>query len=283
MIIAAGPLAFAYENVAHFVLKPEDLISLLLGDDDSLRKAESALLQHPEPQPPNWPPEYSSHRQELAKVAKNYIENSPEPVSMPYLGNYIRGQLGKETVTKTLGSNTLRALLQSMDDTKHFKIRENIVWDPNRHEEPPRLPESILRICQITKMPTITSNKWHEIFEVLAAYTSEQGEGSLSQCAAWCRDYLQQKGIQVPRKHINSVIIWAHYGGVAIDTNPPPQADEIREAVIQNTINLAQAKGAVLSAEERNDLKTWLQGKGILQEPPRANAVPETESHHMNE
>ena len=78
----------------------------------------------------------------------------------------------------------------------------------------------------------------------------------------WVRDQLKEKEIPVGRTAIDRIIHWAKHGGVSLDDDPPPTADKIREAVIQNAVIRAGEDNLDLTPEGQKELRNWIQGNG---------------------
>ena len=60
----------------------------------------------------------------------------------------------------------------------------------------------------------------------------------------------------------------AGYGGVRLDSASAPDVDQIREAFIRRTVDIAQASGLHLTESDKTELREWLRG-----EEPAATAA----------
>lgn len=136
------------------------------------------------------------------------------------------------------------------------------MWNPDIQSEPGGendTTERIAQICRITDLPLLNSSKWKATIEMLVCYGNTH-DFNLTQATAWTRDQLKKNGIQVGRQAIGVILRASFFGGAALNANPPPNADDIREALIKSTANRANAAGLELSEEEIAELKTFLQG-----------------------
>ena len=125
------------------------------------------------------------------------------------------------------------------------------------------MPAIVAQICQITDLPRLTTDRWAETLKMLARYARSQSHGhefKMSECTLWVRDQLKEKEIPVARKAINHIVHWAHHGGASLDADPPPTADKIREALIQNAVIRAGEANLNLTLEKQEKLRNWLQG-----------------------
>lgn len=112
-------------------------------------------------------------------------------------------------------------------------------------------------------MPHLIADHWAKTLKILARYTeSQEHEFTLSECTIWVRDQLKEKEIPVGRTAIDRIIKWAKHGGANLESDPPPTADKIREAVIQNAITRSGEANLDLTPEKQKELRNWLQGNG---------------------
>ena len=157
----------------------------------------------------------------LLDATMQLLETSPQPLSLSGLETHLRGQDADESGMS--------------------------------------LPPPINQICAVTDLPRLAADAWKASFDTLANY-ARYNDFDLRQATEWTRDKLTQAGFSVAAEDINAIVIKAYHGGVGLDATPPPTADRIREAVIQHTVDLAQAATLSLTDSDAAALRNWLSG-----------------------
>lgn len=216
----------------------------------------------------------------VLETARELIANNKNATSLSDISRELRNQFGQvieQSPSKWFGHKTLsKFLLQIFDDLKqdgNFVSLDGKSQNPKRSAEglpetdsksaTESLPKIVAQICQITDLPRLITDHWAETLKMLANYAESHGhEFKMSECTLWVRNQLKEKEIPVARKAINCIVHWAHHGGVSLDDDPPPTADKIREAVIQNAVFRAGEANLDLTPEGQKELRNWLQGKG---------------------
>ena len=204
----------------------------------------------------------------VLETARKLIANNKNATALCDISRELRSQFGQEIEQgpdKWFGHATLsKFLLQNFDDLRQFG---ELIWVANENQNPKNsqkiLPEIIAQIYQITDLPRLSTDHWAETLKMLANYAeSHEHEFKLSECTLWVRDQLKEKEIPVGRNAIQHIIHWAKHGGVSLDTDTPPTADQIREALIQNAVIRANEASLNLTPENQEELRHWLQGNG---------------------
>jgi hypothetical protein len=119
------------------------------------------------------------------------------------------------------------------------------------------IPAEVSRFSELTKLPRISPHAWQVAFECLAAYASER-EFRLGECAAWARDRATALGQPVSRQIFNYAVRAAQFGDRPLNTEPPPSAAELAEAVRRSVVERAEEAGFEPTVDEVRALAGWL-------------------------
>ena len=274
-IISSKKIAPAYRNASDAFIDASDLVNMPANAPQTespatQNKAQKAAEESPaknESAPANQPPSESSATDAQNKVletARELIANDENATSLGELGKQLRNQFGQEieqSPGKWFGCATLaKFLLQNFDNLNRFGNFVSLDGkSPKSSAE--NLPKIVAQICQITDLPRLSADRWAETLKMLASYAeSQEHEFKPSACAIWVRDQLKEKEIPVGRTAIDRIIKWAKHGGANLESDPPPTADKIREAVIQNAITRSGEANLDLTPEKQKELRNWLQG-----------------------
>lgn len=227
------------------------------------------------------PPSESSAvdtQNKVLKTARKLIANNKKVTLLSDISRELRNQFRQEieqSPSKWFGHKTLaKFLLQNFDELKqdgNFVSLDGKSQNPKSSAKDlpgtaskrsaENLPKIVAQICQITDLPRLSADRWVETLKMLAGYAkSHEHEFKLSECSIWVRDQLKEKEIPVGRTAIDRIIKWAKHGGVNLESDPPPTADKIREAVIQNAVTRAGETNLDLTPEGQKELRNWLQG-----------------------
>ena len=219
-------------------------------------------------------------RNKVLETARKLIANNKNATPLSELGQELRDRFAQEIEQeqgKWFGCATLsKFLLRNFNDLKQDG---NFVWIIDKSQNPKNpaeelpetaskssaenLPEIVAQICQIIDFPCLSAGHYGETLKMLARYAkNHEHEFKLSECTIWVRDQLKEKEIPVGRNAIQRIIHWAKHGGVSLDDDPPPNADKIREAVIQNAVFRAGEANLDLTPEGQKELGNWFQGNG---------------------
>src|SRR5690606_8920384 len=109
----------------------------------------------------------------------------------------------------------------------------------------------------VVGLPRLPRESWPPIYAALSEYTRTH-PFNLTQCTSWCRDRLREQGLAVSRNSISYVARGATYGGCPLYCQPPPTAEEIREAFIGYVLEYAESADAPLTDEEVAEVRDWL-------------------------
>ena len=216
----------------------------------------------------------------VLEAARKLIANNENATELSNISRELRNQFGQEieqSPSKWFGHKTLaKFLLQNFDNLNRFGNFVSLDGKSQNPKDPAEglpetvsknlaenLPKIVEQICQTTDLPRLSTDHWAETLKMLSNYAeNHEHEFTLSKCAIWVRDQLKEKEIPVGRNAIQRIVHWAKHGGVSLDADPPPTADKIREAVIQNAITRSGEADLILMPEKQKELRNWLQGNG---------------------
>ena len=249
-IISTGPTVPAYRAIADTYIGAERLLQ------PAQTSANGAAVDEEAP------------KDRLLKTTMQLLKNSPQPLSLSGLGAHLREKFGDE-VSKSnwFGHGSLDALVGSMEKSHGIRKDQSHVWDPSRHGQAGSdadkgkvsLPPMINQICAVTDLPQLPADAWKACFDTLANY-ARYNDFNLREATEWTREQLVKAGFSVAGGDINAIVIKAYHGGVGLDATPPPSPEKIREAVIRQTVDLAQAATLSLTDGDAAALRNWLSG-----------------------
>lgn len=261
VVIATGQTAPAYHNIADLLIDAEDMVGLLTSERAPGAAAEAATFAE----------EDQEHRAEVERLIQEFVDRQEGPALLSSLGIMLRSTGLVEAIDRTgwFGTGTLGSLIRSLEGTSELRIRGHYVWNAARHAEPEdadvdalaRMPAFIAQCCRMTDLPRLDRHAWTATFAALAQYAAAY-HFNLTHCTAWTRDHLKEQGVIVGRQAVGFVVRGALYGGVRLAATPPPSADQIRMALLTNTLDRAQAQGAEITERDRAELRDWLGGNG---------------------
>lgn len=190
-------------------------------------------------------------------VTVRYAEAS-EPINLASLAHELRRELGAvATDSQWFGYGGFGRALQALN-LPEVRMSQHFIWDSNRHaavapdeelQQWQTLPEAVHRVTQALKLPSLPEQSWHHVHDSLAAFVASY-EFNLTEATRWSRDRLAEEGVRVSRQAVGVVVRGAAYGGCPLYRQPPPQAEEIAEAFVDNVLSRAEAADVDLSSED---------------------------------
>lgn len=275
VIIATSQTSPAYHNIADLLIYAEDLVGLLTPergaavDPDGGTDDADALTAAPAAGP--GAEAEPGYREQVERLIYDYVDRQQGPSLLSSLGIMLRSTSLGEAIDRSgwFGAGTLGALIRSLEGESELRIKGHHVWNAARHAEPEEdeddtlagMPAFIAHCCRITDLPRLNRQSWKATFAALARYAAAF-DFNLTHCTAWTRDQLKGEGVHVGRQAIGFVVRGVLFGGVRLAAKPPPDADQIREALLSNTLDRAQAQGAEVTERDRSELRDWLGANG---------------------
>jgi hypothetical protein len=94
------------------------------------------------------------------------------------------------------------------------------------------------------------------VYDVLATFAASF-DFNMTEATRWSRDRLAEAGVRVSRQAVGVVIRASAYGGCPLYRQPPPRAEEIAEAFVENVLSRARAADVDLSSEDVEMVRAW--------------------------
>lgn len=275
VIIATSQTSPAYHNIADLLIYAEDLVGLLTPEQGAAVEpgggtdAAGAMTAAPAAGP--GAESEPGNREQVERMIYDYVDRQEGPSLLSSLGIMLRSTSLGEAIDRSgwFGAGTLGALIRSLEGESELRIKGHHVWNAARHAEPEEdeddalagMPAFIAHCCRITDLPRLNRQSWKATFAALARYAAAF-DFNLTHCTAWTRDQLKGEGVHVGRQAIGFVVRGVLFGGVRLAAKPPPAADQIREALLSNTLDRAQAQGVEVTERDRSELRDWLGANG---------------------
>jgi NYN domain-containing protein len=197
-------------------------------------------------------------------VAIRYSE-AMEPINLATLAHDLRRDLGAVTTdSRWFGYGGFTRALQALQ-LPGVRMSHHFIWDSTRHTAPtseetphagPPLPEPVSRVTQALKLPLLPSEAWRSVHDSLAAFVAAY-EFNLTEATRWARDRLTESGVRISRQVVSLVARGAAYGGCPLYRQPPPDAQEIATAFVENLLSRAAAADVDLSPEDIDVVRSW--------------------------
>lgn len=131
--------------------------------------------------------------------------------------------------------------------------------DADVASELPDTPEAVERVVKLLGLPRLAPPMWAAVYEVLAEY-SRSFSFNLTEATRWSRDELAKRGRPVGRQAIGFVVRGSMYGGAPLSSDPPPGAEAIRDAFLENVLRRAEAADIEVSSMDSEQIRAWFGG-----------------------
>jgi hypothetical protein len=284
MIVSSVVTAEAFASIADRTLNSQQLLALVQGesvdfDDDAgdgdFRDVEGGVARAGMA-PADHNGAYESFR---AMVVAEY-DSASAPLNMATLAGQLRAQLGEVIgATNWFGHGSFVRALKSLD-LPDLQLSQHELWDERRHTPPETaaataqnvtVPEPIDRLAERLNLPRLPQEWWPPIYRTLSDY-ADSHRFNLTECTSWARDRLHEQGFTVSRGVAVFVVRGTSFGGCPLYRQPPPTAEEIAAAFVNNLLHLADGDEIALTDEETAQVRAWL-GAPAPEEPPPAGTL----------
>lgn len=284
-IVSPSDAADAFTAVADRLVNGQQVLELVQGEhvDDEAQTADVAeLLRIPE-RDVQEPADERIYRHETFErfrtiVTERYTASSG-PLNLASLAHDLRRELGRSIDDSSwFGLGGFVRSLESLE-LPHVRFSQHFLWDDSRHEAPDltvaaahgvTLPEPVARLAALLNLPRLPTAAWSSIYHVLSDYASSH-HFSLTEATRWSRDRLVEEGLDVSRGAVGFVTRGASFGGCPLYRQPPPSADDVGAAFVDNVLSRANAAAIALTAEEAKVVRSWL---GAPQAQPGGQGTP---------
>lgn len=266
-LMSPSDSAVVMRSVADQLIGGEDLLELSDTRVDAVDAALDADID--EPAEGVALDEAAAREQFGARVAELYAASS-EPLNLASLGAQLRAELGAvATETKWFSHGGFAKAIQALA-LPGLRMGGNFMWDDTRHvpdlspaevagDADSSVPQAVLQVRSVLKVPPLTPRSWQRIYESLATYVSSH-EYNLNEMTKWTRDQLAAEGVPVNRQAPSLVALGASYGDCPLYREPPPDSEEIKQAFVSNLLGRVVAADLELSHSEVDDVRSWFSG-----------------------
>ncbi|REE98270.1 NYN domain-containing protein [Thermomonospora umbrina] len=266
MIVSPADTAEAFSSIADLILDSQQLLALVQGepvdvDDEADAAVAAEFGDTPEDvEPVDQDQAYEAFR---TRVVAEY-EKATAPLVMATLAHELRAELGAAiSATNWFGYGAFARAVGSLK-LPDLQMSQHQLWDETRHSPPeitaplvPRieLPDPVERLAALINLPRLPREWWQPIYHTLSEYVHSH-TFNLTQCTSWSRDRLREQGLAVNRNTVAFIARGSTFGGCPLYTQPPPSADEIGSAFVNNVLNRTDTES--FTEEELTAVRTWL-------------------------
>jgi uncharacterized LabA/DUF88 family protein len=273
-IVSPSDAADAFTAVADRLVNGQQVLELVQGEqvdlDDEAETADVAeLLRIPERDVQEPADERIARHEAFERfrtiVSERYTASSG-PLNLASLAHDLRRELGRSIDDSSwFGFGGFVRSLESLE-LPQVRFSQHFLWDDSRHETPDltvaaahgvTLPEPVARLTALLNLPRLPTAAWSSIYHVLADYASSH-HFSLTEATRWSRDRLVEQGVDVSRGAVGFVTRGASFGGCPLYRQPPPSAEDVGAAFVDNVLSRANAAAIALTAEEATVVRSWL-------------------------
>lgn len=202
----------------------------------------------------------------FAERMTQLYEDAEEPLNLAALGGRLRNELGPvTTASRWFGSGGFLRAVRALD-LPRMRIKGHYVWDESRHSAPKPVdvttaqhaspPAAVIRVTTLLSLPVLEPRSWSRIYAFLADYVRTH-EFNLSEMTKAARDHLAENGLPVNRQAPSLVTKGAAYGGTPLFRQPPPTANEIAHAFVENLLARAAAADIELAQGDDVVVREW--------------------------
>ncbi|QSB14219.1 NYN domain-containing protein [Natronosporangium hydrolyticum] len=273
-ILAASEAGEALTAVADRLVDSGNFLALVqgeqlgLGDEETDigdRQAASAAGDTAKVSAPAEPP---AGFDQFRSLIEGRYRAASGPLNLATLAHEIRRELGASLDGGDwFGVGSFVRALRWLD-LPGAQFSQHYLWDTVRHEAPGsglnggghlELPDPVARLVALLGLPKLPQRSWLRLYQALADYAGSH-RFNLTECTRWCRDQLVEQGIDVSRSAVSFVTRGASFGGCPLHRRPPPTAEEIAAAFLDNVLNRAESQDIGLNDEEAALVRAWLGG-----------------------
>lgn len=254
-VMSPGNASRAYTSLADKILDLDALDALLSPEQIEPDVAPAAA------KPVEVDPQLA---EDFAAFVRSEYAEATAPIVLASLAHRVAAAVPGARESKWLGTGGFTTAIDRLDlpNAAHNGIH---LWDEERHQAPLRaepflaseLPEVIELLSRTVDMPRLARPSWSAIFRKLAEYAGTH-DFNLTESSRWTRDSLAGEKVQVGRAVLSYIIRGAQFGGAPLDTNPPPSAEDIANAFMNNVINQAYGAGITIGRDDEDILAGWL-------------------------
>ncbi len=124
-----------------------------------------------------------------------------------------------------------------------------------------QMPAAVESVTTVLRLPRLAQAAWRPIYSALASHVAAH-TFSLAETTRWARDQLVEADIKVGRKALGDVARGSSYGGCPLYAEPPPTADQIGAAFVDNVVDRARHADLELTADDVTLIREWFGAAG---------------------
>lgn len=267
MIVSPGYLSSAYMALADSIVGFEAIRTLVAADADEPSGTGRGSNRDGTAK--------GNEDSEVTKAAftefvrRKYAESSG-PLNLAALALEAARTFPGAKQSQWYGHGSFSAAVAALE-LAHVRFSQHHVWDDDRHQAPAgatsgeamRQPEPVELLSRALDLPRIKQEHWPKLFGVLASYAAAS-EFHLTEATRECRDALASEGVPVARAAIAYVARGCQFGGVRLDAELPPNAEEIAKSFLDAVLDRAAALGVALDPSAEQEVAAWL---GVVVSP----------------
>ena len=274
MIVSSVVTAEAFASIADRTLNSQQLLALVQGqavDDDGEDGAPGGgalgggVGVVPAAQDETRDETRDGAYESFRTLVTTEYEAASGPLNMATVASDLRERLGEVIgATNWFGHGGFVRALKSLE-LPGLQLSQHAFWDENRHDPPENvgatphvsLPEPIERLAERLNLPRLPREWWPPVYRTLSEY-AHTNRFNLTECTSWARDRLHEQGYAVSRGVAVFVVRGTSFGGCPLYRQPPPTAEEIASAFVNNLLHLAEGEDLALTDEEVDEVRAWL-------------------------
>lgn len=271
-IVSPSDAADAFTAVADRLVNGQQVLELVQGEpielvDEGEAGVAALRLTETEGQDPGGKQiDGQEAFESFRTIVVERYEASSGPLNLASLAHDLRAELGHAIdASGWFGFGGFVRSLESLE-LPNVRFSQHFLWDEGRHETPDltlaaanvlSLPEPVGRLTALLNLPRLPTAAWPAIYKVLSDYVDSH-HFSLTEATRWSRDRLSEQGMDVSRSAVGFVTRGASFGGCPLYRQPPPSAEEVAMAFVDNVLSRASAAAIPLTEDETEQVRSWL-------------------------
>ncbi|MFC5747421.1 NYN domain-containing protein [Actinomadura rugatobispora] len=270
MIVSSVVTAEAFASIADRTLNTQQLLALVQGEsvdfDDDAGDVDYGDVGDGGGRAGLSPADHGEAYESFRALVVAEYDGASAPLNMATLAGQLRAQLGEViSASNWFGHGSFVRALKSLD-LPDLQLSQHELWNQRRHTAPESagttaqhlaVPEPIDRLAERLNLPRLAQEWWPPIYRTLSDYANSH-RFNLTECTSWARDRLHEQGFNVSRGVAVFVVRGTSFGGCPLYRQPPPTAEEIAAAFVNNLLHLADGDEIALTDQETAEVKAWL-------------------------
>lgn len=205
----------------------------------------------------------------FAEFVRQRYEGASGPLNLAALAAEAARTVAGAKQSRWYGQGSFSAAVAALG-LPHVRFSQYHLWNDEKHQPPATTargeavpqPESVELLSRALDLPRVKQEQWPKLFEALAIYAASN-TFNLTEATRWCRDALARDSVPIARTTIGFVARGCQFGGLRLDAEVPPSAQDIGKAFLGAVLDRAGAVGVALDPDAELEIATWL---GV--EPP---------------